>query len=171
MTDFLPLHINKYIQLRLLLMDDFPVYYALLDQQRAHIGQYEDWVLRSTREDQIRFIEEYQQRNKQGLGFALGIWLTNEVTQLIGMVAVRANATENGTTADLNAWIAQPWTGRGIGQQVMQALLPKLVELFPKIELNIDANNSASRAIAERFHFVLREITPAGRAMYDYIPR
>lgn len=52
----------------------------------------------------------------------------------------------------------------------MQALLPRLVQLYPKIELNINANNRASRAIAERFHFVLREITPAGRAIYDHIP-
>lgn len=170
MKNIFPLQVNEHIQLRLLSMNDFPVYYALLDLQRAHIGQYEDWVLHTTREDQIRFIREYQARNKQGSGFALGVWFTDEKSQLIGMVAVRANPTDNGTTTDLNAWIAQPWTGRGIGQQVMEALLPILVQLFPKIELNIDINNRASRAIAERFDFVLREITPAGRAIYDYIP-
>lgn len=167
-----PLMVDSQISLHLLRHETLTRHYTLLQANREHIGQWEDWVWTTTREEQRRFIQTSLERYAAGEGFAAAIWYQQDASQLLDLVGCITALAFAPQTVELGYWLSQTHTGRGIMTRSLRCLIPRLfVANVNRLLLSITADNRSSRAVAERLGFtcdgVLRQNAMLKNAYVD----
>jgi len=149
-----PLMVDSQISLHLLRHETLTRHYALLQANREHIGQWEDWVWTTSREEQRRFIQTSLERYAAGEGFAAAIWYQQDASQLLDLVGCITALAFAPQTVELGYWLSQTHTGRGIMTRSLRCLIPRLFAAnVNRLLLSITADNRPSRAVAERLGF------------------
>jgi len=158
MTLIFPLIIDDDLQLRQHTTDMIDLHFTLIEQEREHIGVYEDWALTVTREHQLDWLRDCEARYDNDRGFAAGIWVTeHDEASFVGIIS---SQIEPNGTVELSYWVAQGYSGKGIVSRTVQAVTAQLLPhpRIVQVQLVIDVDNQASRAVAERCGFQLDHI-------------
>ncbi len=150
--------VDDQIELRPIRLTEADAHYALLDAERLHIGQWEDWVHTTTLESQRDFIRRKGQQYTEGRGFAAGVYFRETPTEdydLVGNIGGEISALWR--TLEIGYWLASGYVGRGIMTRCVKAVVDIA---FTDWEINrvlivVAVGNTASRAIPERLGFRL----------------
>lgn len=149
--------VNENITLRLPDLTDAPALFALFEQDREHITEWQDWPNKiQTLEDCREFILSHEREYIEGK--SLGCLILYQ-EQLVGMCTL-AKIVPLLRKAELEYWIAEGYEGRGIVSQSCRGLM---AHAFGPMNLNRlalkfkhvseDSENFRSRRVAERLGF------------------
>jgi ribosomal-protein-serine acetyltransferase len=131
--------------------EDAPELFRCINDSRAHLRPYLNWVDATTRtEHSLQFIQSAIAQQASGEGMALGIFLQQE-RHLIGGIGMH-NWNHDLKRAQVGYWISKECEGRRL---MYRSAVRFLDFLFRKIGLNkaemhIVAHNARSLVLAER---------------------
>jgi ribosomal-protein-serine acetyltransferase len=158
--------------LRVLEESDASELYALVDTNRAHIGEWMAWVSATrSRDDILAFLRTTRKQLAANNGFQCAILADDTI---IGVVGFHAVDWTNGSTS-IGYWLAENRQGRGTMTDAVRALTDHAFrELrLNRVEIRVAVKNLRSRAIPERLGFeregVLREAERLGERFNDLV--
>ena len=131
--------------------EDAPELFRCVNESRAHLRPFLNWVDTTTRtEHSLQFIQSAIAQQATGEEMALGIFLQQE-RQLIGGIGMH-NWNHDLKRAQVGYWIAKEYEGKGL---MYRSAVRFLDFLFHKVGLNkaemhIVPYNTRSLALAER---------------------
>ena len=140
--------------LRPLTLGDAPVVFEAIQGERSDLRTWLPWVdMTGTVADTIRFIEEAQERRRDGSALVYGLWLELEFA---GVADLHAIDYENGC-AQIGYWLRCAARGHGLATQASMALLGIAFEILQleRVEIRCATGNEPSQAIPRRLGFVL----------------
>lgn len=153
--------VDDEIELRILQTHDARAFFAFVQNNRAHL---EEWLLWSqhlhSEADARAFLQEgLDDFARDGLPL-IGIYTRGEMAGGLAFFPLdrRINAAEFGY------WLGKEFVGRGIMSRAQSAVLQYLFEIIRvnRVQLRMETDNTASRALAERAGFVQEGITRQG---------
>lgn len=155
----LPISIHEALELRSLQPFDLRRHYRLIDANRAHLSQYENWPRQTTLDMQKVFYRMLMQRCQQGTGFGAGIWACLDPDGPWEYVGLLSCDREGGGTYELGYWLGEHATRRGIMTHAVHAVLQAMFAnpAVERVQLVIASENIASRRVAEKAGFALAE--------------
>ena len=139
--------------------NDGEEFFELIDANRKHLCR---WIpalddVRSVR-DERDALRRLAARQREGdiLGGAI-----DYLGQIVGSASISLLNSQHRAPA-LGYWIAEDVQGRGIATRACRALLERAFEerAVGRVEIMVATENTASRAVAERLGFTLREELP-----------
>ena len=158
--------------LRVLEESDASELYALVDRNRAHIGEWMAWVAAThTHADILAFLRTTRKQLAANDGFQCAISADDTI---IGVVGFHAVDWTNRSTS-IGYWLAEDRQGRGTMTAAVRALTDHAFrELWlNRVEIRAAVKNQRSRAIPERLGFekegVLREAERLGERFNDLV--
>ncbi len=146
-------HIDDHITMRTLEQNDAAALSAAVDANRDHLGAFLPWVPNSrTVADSLAFIEETQQRIRDGKQLAAGIWLDGKLAGHIGLEFSGEGRHERG---EIGYWLSRDATGRGIMTRGVKVLMDAAMtdERLTQFLIRARTDNRPSRAVAGRLGF------------------
>lgn len=157
--------IDTQIRLDMLLLEHVAEHYALLHKNRAHIGQWEDWVDYATYENQVNYVKDMMRSWEDGQGFTSGIWyrpIEELPYEMVGNISYRKTHRES--QIELGYWLDRQCTGKGIATRAVRSLVDYALREAAMQQVLICAavTNRASCAIPERLGFKLAAIMEDG---------
>lgn len=126
--------------------------YELFLQNREHLAPELDWLSQEfTPADVKMYIKAGLQRFADNNGFRAGIWWQGQLAGCIGLHSLDWESSK----ASLGYWLAAQHQGKGIVGQCCKAVIGYgFTQLdLERIEIQCAADNSRSRAVAERLGF------------------
>jgi len=152
--------------------EDAPLLFSAVDQNRAHLRAWLNWVDKTTKpEHSLLFIQQSIQEQNNQEGMALGIFHEQQVIGSIGMHKWDHQTKK----ANIGYWIAKDYEGKGL---LFQCLIRFIDFLFKqlqlnKIEIHFIPTNKRSARVAERLHCktegVLRQSTLYNGRLEDIV--
>jgi len=154
----LAIRVDEQIDLRLLSERDLDAHFALLTANQAFISVWEPWVNAITYAGQLDYVRYMQDQYANGIAFTCGVWYRECVDclhDLVGNVTYRTSRDIR--SVELGYWLAEDYTGQGIITRAVGALLRYAFETdkLNRALIRAAADNTASRAVAERLGFHL----------------
>ena len=143
------LNLGGAVVARSLRVVDGPAVHALMAENRAHLDRWLRWssAIQSL-SDVEALIARFEQKERVGDGFHLGIW---DAGELAGGAVCWYIHREN-RNAEVGYWLGSAFTGRGLATRSAEAVIQHLmdVEGLHRVEMQCGVENTASRAVAER---------------------
>ena len=125
--------------------------YAVIDANRAHLGDWMPWAPGQTLASTAEYIQRVRQALADGTGYETLITVDGAVAGMAGLVRI-ARADRSG---EIGYWLAAARQGRGIMTAAVRAHVEHgfdALELH-RITIKAGVHNQRSRAIAERLGF------------------
>jgi ribosomal-protein-serine acetyltransferase len=149
--------INENILLRLPDMTDAPALFALFEQNRDHLTEWQDWPNAiQTLGDCRQFILRHQRENAEGKTLGCLILFQEKLVGMCELTYIVPLLRK----AEIGYWIAEEYEGKGIVSQSCRGLIAhafgtmKLNRLALKFKhVSKDNENIRSRRVAERLGF------------------
>lgn len=145
--------------------------YALIDSNRAYLGQWLPWVAHT---DSVEAVHGFF--SERLLSFARGESLTCTVFyqgQMAGVIGYNEIKQEN-ATGKIGYWLGEDFTSKGIMTLAVHELIQLGREYFQlqKVEIRCATGNHRSRGIPERLGFAhegtLRRAEKVGEQWHDH---
>ena len=162
--------VDDEIVLRIPRIEDAKTFYEVIDRNRQHLGEWLDFVPKTTDAEVSRgVIERWQKEANEQAGFNYVIEYRGSIVGSCG--APRLAGSQHRT--EIGYWLSEDVQGRGIVTRCCLALLRWLFEdrKLNRVEIRAAAPNRKSRAVAERLGFkldgVLRENDYLNGQYYD----
>lgn len=138
--------------LRALEQDQADAIFALVSNNREHLGRWLPWV-ETTHEpaDTAAFLRQAAENRSRGRTAAYAIWAEGGLRGIIGLHDIdRSNGV-----AQIGYWIAADWQGRGLVTRAVRALLHlAFADLrLERIEIRCATGNLRSQAVPKRLGF------------------
>jgi ribosomal-protein-serine acetyltransferase len=157
------------LRLRLLEESDAAELYGVIDGNRDYLARWMPWVAEQTLEDTTAFIWQTRKQLTNNKGFQTAIV---EDERIVGMIGFHGLSWQHRATT-IGYWLAEASQGRGTMTRAVQTLVDHAFGTWQlhRIEILVRAENTRSRAIAERLGFkqegVLRENERVGDRYVD----
>lgn len=146
------------LELRPLQDQDKEQLFDRIDANRDQLAKF--WWEQETKssEDSQKFIQSVNDLEDQNGAPTRGIFLAS---RLIGVAALHTIDWERRSSM-LGYWLDKSESGKGYGTEICQTLVDLAFNKLGLVELCIatNADNQASRAVAEKCGFTLQEISP-----------
>ncbi|TDR77899.1 ribosomal-protein-serine acetyltransferase [Paludibacterium purpuratum] len=132
--------------------DDAERLFALIDDNRALLGQWMPWLdqMRDSA-DSLTYIRFSQEGNREGRFLNLLVWVDDEPAGVLCFFALEPTQRRS----EIGYWLGTRWQGRGIMRRACQALIAfgfNALNLY-RIQIACAVDNLPSRALAERLGF------------------
>ncbi len=155
------------ITLRFIRPDEAEALYHLVDDNRAYLREWLNWVDEQTGPEASRknILKRIEEAGK-GKTLDLGIYLDGK---LIGSIGFNRIVSSN-RKASIGYWISAAHEGRGIMADCVRVLVSygfKELHLH-RIRIQCSVNNAKSAAIPERLGFTLEGIAREDEFLYDH---
>lgn len=164
-TFLLPVRDN--IALRFIRPDEAGELYKLVDQNRAYLRKWLNWVDEQTGPEVSRQnILKRVERAKKESELEFGIYRDGK---LIGSMGFNKLSKRNGS-GEIGYWLAENHEGQGIMTDCVRVLVSygfKELKIH-RIEIHCSTNNAKSGAIPERLGFKLDGILRDGSFLYNH---
>ena len=166
-TDTFSLPVRDGITLRFIRPGEAEALFKLVDENRAYLREWLDWVDAQTGPEVSR--ENIQKRilNAQNdKALDLGIYLDGKLVGSMGFNGIHRKPRR----AEIGYWLAEDCAGKGIMTDCVRALVSygfKELKLH-RIEIHCSTNNAKSGAIPERLGFKLDGIFRDGSFLYNH---
>jgi ribosomal-protein-serine acetyltransferase len=153
--------VDDEIELRILQTHDVREFFAFVQNNRAHLNEWLLWPLHIHSEEDARaFLQEgMDDFARDGLP-VIGIYARGELAGGFAFFPLdrRINAAEFGY------WLGKEFVGRGIMSRALDAVLKYLYATIGvhRVQLRMEIDNTASRALAERAGFTFEGIARQG---------
>ncbi|NDC40964.1 MAG: N-acetyltransferase [Chitinophagia bacterium] len=141
------IQVNEQVLLRSYVRSDAAALFRLVNDNRAHLTPWLNWVEGTTKvEHSAEFIEGSRHNAETQQGLALGIFVNNQLAGGMGMHDWQHPLRK----AQIGYWVAQPYEGQGIVYQSAQHFVAFLFEKvgLNKVELHYAAPNVRSGRLA-----------------------
>lgn len=148
------IQIDDEIVLRIPNIKDAENFFAVIDRNREYLGEWLDFVPKTTSVEVTRgVIERWQKQADEASSFNYLIEYCGSIIGAGG--ATRLNQPQN--LAELGYWLTEEMQGRGIATRFCRALLHLVFEerKVNRVEVRVAATNMKSRAVVERLGFIL----------------
>lgn len=117
--------VNENITLRLLNVADARALFALFDQNRDHLTEWQDWPNAiQTVEDCKDFILGYKRAYEEGKELGSHIFFQDKMVGMCGLTKIVSVVRK----AEVEYWIAEEYEGKGIVTQSCQGLIDHAFE-------------------------------------------
>lgn len=150
--------VDRCTQLRLLEQRHTADYHKLVNSSRAYLGRWENWVdTTQNYRDALSFVQTFLRRYADDQGYSVGIWTRPQAEADFQMAGNIGCFADFGGVVELGYWLAEHFTGSGLMTRSLKALIRHLflVEKRQRILIRAAAQNTRSRALAERLGFHL----------------
>ncbi|MHC5008525.1 MAG: GNAT family N-acetyltransferase [Planctomycetota bacterium] len=138
--------------LRALTVRDAPAYFAAIDGNRRHLGQWFPWVQEIRRvKNATDYIRLCQERRRDRTEFSYGIF---QDTALIGDISLTEVSLDD-RRGEIGFWLVRDATGRGYMTEAVAGLSRASYRHLnlDRIEIYCEPQNAASRGIPRRLGF------------------
>ena len=159
--------IDDEVELRLFEERHAEQFYALTEQNRAHLRAWLPWVDGTTSpEDTRAFIKGALQQFAHNNGFQAGIWVAGAPAGAIGFHYL--DWTNRKT--ELGYWLGDAFQGRGVMTRACRALVDYAFDELDlqRVEIRCAVENMRSRAIPERLDFRQEGVLRQAEWLYDH---
>lgn len=140
------------VELRLLEERHATELFATVNQERAYLRQWLQWVDTTvTEDDSLTFIRASLEQFASNHGFAAGIWSHGCLIGVIGMHRINWR----NRSVELGYWIAQEHQGKGIVSDACRAVITHAFRELDlhRVQIRCATGNSKSCAIPRRLGF------------------
>lgn len=144
--------VNDNIDLVLLESRHAEEYYALIDANREHLGQWLPWVDGTKTPDDTRaFIRNVRKRFAEKGDIVAGIRVDGKIAGFIGLEDIN----EALHSAEVGYWLGAEFEGKGLVTMSCRALLDYAFgEIgLQRVQIRVEPQNERSRAIPRRLGF------------------
>jgi len=164
--------VDEHIALKSYEPKDAPVLFEAIDQNRAHLRPWLNWIDATTHPDHtLAFIESSIAAVEEQTGLAMGIFCDGQIVGGMGM----HDWDHRLRKAQIGYWIAKDYEGKGLVSRCLRSFLKFLFEQLGmnKIEIRFVASNERSAAIVRRFNLriegVLRDSYVSNGKLEDLV--
>lgn len=161
------LYANSKIELRILVEEDAPIVFAVIDRNRLRLKEWLGWLDSTIKvEDSRKFIAEGVLGFEAKKVFRFGVFVAGEFAGIIELQAVDYQNRKS----SIGYWLAEGFQGMGVMTQSLIAILKYAFnELhLNRLELHIATKNIASIKIATRVGFHKEGVLRQNEWLYDH---
>ena len=149
---YFPHRVDGEISLTLLTALEVESFYALVDQNREHLGRWFRFVDRyESIADAASFATENLQRLAEGSGMGCLVWYREHLAGWVELL----NIDRSRRRAEIGFWLGQEFQHRGIARRAAMAMLEHAFTFldFAIIHASTRVDNHRSRALLENLGF------------------
>jgi ribosomal-protein-serine acetyltransferase len=161
------LKVDEEIGLKILEMDDAPVLFNLVENNRSYLREWVPWVDTNVSiEASKAFIQSIREQHELNLGFQCGMWFYN---QLVGVIGFQRIDWMN-RNVEIGYWIDAEHQGLGIVTKSCQTLVDYAFNEYQlnRVQIRCATENKKSCTIIERLGFIKEGITRQSEFLYDH---
>lgn len=164
--DYLHIRIDDELALKLLVPNQAPVLFQLVNQSREHLREWLPWLdyTRSVKDSEAFIRESIKQFFLQE-SLVMGIWWNGELAGLISLQHIhRANQM-----AEIGYWLGQRFVGHGIMTRSCEALVDYAFQTLKLNRVTIKAavGNTGSQSVPNRLGFQIEGCMREAEWLYD----
>ena len=159
--------IDADLELKLIMEQDAPTLFYLIDTNRAYLSQWLPWIeATQTVQDELAFIRSAQTQFQNNETISCTIWFQGQIVGTIGYHPF--NWIKR--SVEIGYWLAAQFQGKGIMTKACQELITYAFDdlHFDKVEIRCALDNIRSSAIPQRLHFHQEGIIHEGEWHKDH---
>jgi len=139
-------------ELRLMQLYNIDELTRLIEANQEHLSRWFPWASQ-TREERLDYIKSALKSFAEGKGLLAGIWHQGELAGAIDMMHISYQIRK----VELGYWLGERFQGKGLITRGCRALIDYAFDTLDlnRIEISARADNTRSRAVAERLGFTL----------------
>lgn len=146
--DIHEIQVDDHITLRQITIEEAPLLFELVDNDRDYLGEYLPWVDHTTSvQDSEDFITQTIKKRQEGSEYGFGIIVDGEPAGHMSLMHLT-----DGQEPEIGYWIASRFSGLGITSKATIALIALGFDQLQldKIVIKADPSNTGSNRIAEK---------------------
>ncbi|MBI2566854.1 MAG: GNAT family N-acetyltransferase [Candidatus Schekmanbacteria bacterium] len=129
-----------------------PSMFAMVDRERARLGEWLPWVDRTQSvTDTLKFIEGTRRSFAESKDVVLGVWYQGRIAGTVGIHDI----TNEDRSAFIGYWLGVEFEGKGIMSMCCLSMVDHAFSVLGlnRLEIRCSAKNTRSQAIPERIGF------------------